>query len=211
MIRGSTVNLNAKFVCQVYDSHIRYIFNYFIFKMEIFILIFMFFFIQMEGNPDKGVMYIPKDILSVIRSQSWMTVRMKTRIFCGIVLLLAALSQRRLPYHAGHAEIMGNDYLFFGDSSYVHELTSLTEVILQNLVDMIEQEPSRVVRGSTALEACNCIATALKTNHNVSLICSKLIETAKLCLNTKDKYLQCTIKFLDRMSASSVGTRPLIL
>lgn len=43
MIRGSTVNLNAKFVCQVYDSHIRYIFNYFIFKMEIFILIFMFF------------------------------------------------------------------------------------------------------------------------------------------------------------------------
>ncbi|XP_021906119.1 UPF0505 protein C16orf62 homolog [Carica papaya] len=167
--------------------------------------------VMVPGNPDKGVMYIPKDILSVIRSQSWMTVRMKTRIFCGIVLLLAALSQRRLPYHAGHAEIMGNDYLFFGDSSYVHELTSLTEVILQNLVDMIEQEPSRVVRGSTALEACNCIATALKTNHNVSLICSKLIETAKLCLNTKDKYLQCTIKFLDRMSASSVGTRPLIL
>lgn len=43
-----------------------------------------------------------------------------------------------------YSQIMGNDVLFFGDSSYVRELLSLTESVLQNLVDIIEQEPSRV-------------------------------------------------------------------
>lgn len=33
----------------------------------------------------------------------------------------------------------------------------------------------------------------------ISQICFKLIETAKSCLNTSDKYLQSTIKFLDKM------------
>ena len=41
-------------------------------------------------------------------------------------------------------QIMGNDLLFFGDSSYMHELLSLAESVLQNLVDVIEQEPSQV-------------------------------------------------------------------
>ena len=35
-------------------------------------------------------------------------------------------------------------------------------------------------------------------NHGISPICSKLIETAKLCLSANDKYLQSTIKFLDK-------------
>lgn len=41
-------------------------------------------------------------------------------------------------------QLLGNDVLFFGDSSYLHELASFCEFVLQNLVDAIQQEPSKV-------------------------------------------------------------------
>ncbi|KAF5949435.1 hypothetical protein HYC85_011428 [Camellia sinensis] len=56
--------------------------------------------------------------------------------------------------------MLGNDHLFFGDPTYLQEFLSLSALILQNLVDFIMQEPSRVARGSMALEACNCIASS---------------------------------------------------
>ncbi|XVE50697.1 hypothetical protein DITRI_Ditri01bG0184100 [Diplodiscus trichospermus] len=155
--------------------------------------------IMVPGNPEVGILHIPKSILSIIHSQSW-SPRMKTGIFCAIVSLSATLSQRRLPYHALHPEIMGNDLLFFGDSSYVHELVSLAQSVLENLVDVIEQEPSRAARGTVSLEACNCIASSFKINEHISPICSKLIETAKSCLSASDKYLISTVSFLDKDS-----------
>ncbi|KAK8706019.1 hypothetical protein V6N13_049601 [Hibiscus sabdariffa] len=153
--------------------------------------------IMVPGNTEVGILHIPKSILSIIHSRSW-SPRLRARLFCAIISLSATLSQERLPYHADHPEIMGNDLLFFGDSSYVRELLSLTESVLQNLVDIIEQESSRAARGSMSLEACNCIASSLKINEHVSPICSKLIETAKSCLNANDKYLTSTISFLDK-------------
>ncbi|KAE8704345.1 hypothetical protein F3Y22_tig00110458pilonHSYRG00560 [Hibiscus syriacus] len=109
---------------------------------------------QILGNPEVGVLHMPKNILLIIHSRSW-SPRLGARLFCAIISLSATLSQERLPYHADHPEIMGNDLLFFGDSSYVRELLSLAESVLQNLVDIIEQEPSRAARGSMSLEACN--------------------------------------------------------
>ncbi|KAL4272836.1 hypothetical protein GQ457_13G002070 [Hibiscus cannabinus] len=153
--------------------------------------------IMVPGNTEVGILHIPKSILSIIHSRSW-SPRLRARLFCAIISLSATLSQERLPYHADHPEIMGNDLLFFGDSSYVPELLSLTESVLQNLVDIIEQESSRAARGSMSLEACNCIASSLKINEHVLPICSKLLETAKSCLNANDKYLTSTISFLDK-------------
>lgn len=161
---------------------------------------------MVPGNPEVGILHIPKSILLIIHSRSW-SPRLKARILCAIISLSATLSQERLPYHADHTEIMGNDLLFFGDSSYVCELLSLTESVLQNLVDVIEQEPSRAARGSLSLEACNCIASSFKINEHVFSVCSKLIETAKLCLNAKDKYLTSTISFLDKnLPAAAVSS-----
>lgn len=156
--------------------------------------------VLVPGNPERGVTYIPRCMLTLINSQSWMTSRMRTMVLCAIVSLAATLSQFKLPYHANHEEMLGNDHLFFGDPTYLQELLSLSALILQNLVDFIMQEPSRVARGSMALEACNCIASSFNPSHEVLPFFSKLMETAKSCLSSNDKYLhltiKCTAKFL---------------
>ena len=41
-------------------------------------------------------------------------------------------------------QIIGNDLLFFGDSSYKNELVSWTQLVVGELVDAIEQESSQV-------------------------------------------------------------------
>ncbi|PPD78965.1 hypothetical protein GOBAR_DD24112 [Gossypium barbadense] len=47
----------------------------------------------------------------------------------------------------------------------------------------------------------------LKINEHVLSVCSKLIETAKLCLNAKDKYLTSTISFLHKnLPAAAVSS-----
>ncbi|XVF57509.1 hypothetical protein PTKIN_Ptkin06aG0211000 [Pterospermum kingtungense] len=166
--------------------------------------------ITVPGDPEVGILHIPKRILSIICSQSW-SPKIKARIFCAILSLSATLSQGRLPYRTLHPEIMGNDLLFFGDSSYVHELVSLAESALENLVDVIEQEPSRAARGSMSLEACNCMASSFKINEHVSPVCSKLIETAKSCLSAKDKYLISTLSFLDKNLPAATVTPSIVI
>ncbi|BFG29632.1 hypothetical protein CerSpe_159060 [Prunus speciosa] len=161
--------------------------------------------VMVPGNLEHGVTYLPKNLVLLINSQSWMTPRMRVKFFCAIVSLLAALSQQNLPYHADNGKLLGNDVLFFGDSSYLHELASLCQFVLQNLVDAIQQEPSMTARGSMALEACNCIASSLILSQEISSICSKLIETGKSCLSTNNRYLQSTIQFIDHLPHSSVA------
>ncbi|GFZ12531.1 hypothetical protein Acr_23g0009160 [Actinidia rufa] len=114
----------------------------------------------LDGNPGQGVTYIPRSVLALLDSHSWMSSRMRTNVLSAIVNLAATVSQFKLPYHANHEKIRGNDHLFFGDPTYLQELLSLSAFVLQNLVDNIMQEPSRVVRGTMALEACNCIASS---------------------------------------------------
>ncbi|KAI9402998.1 hypothetical protein POPTR_001G356700v4 [Populus trichocarpa] len=153
--------------------------------------------VMFPGNPDQGITRFPNSILSLIYFKSWMTPKMKIRLFCGIILLLATLSQDKLPYYPYCAEIMGNDLLFFGDPSYAHEIAALSECVLQNLISFIEQEPPKAARGTMALEACNCIASSFVVCQDILEVCWKLIETARLCLSADDRYLQSTIKYLN--------------
>lgn len=153
--------------------------------------------VMFPGNPDQGITRFPNSILSLIYSKSWMTPRMKIRLFCGIILLLATLSQDKLPYYPHCVEIMGNDLLFFGDPSYAHEIAALSECVLQDLISFIEQEPPKAARGTMALEACNCILSSFVVCQDILEVCWKLIETARLCLSADDRYLQSTIKYLN--------------
>ncbi|KAJ6754149.1 ESOPHAGEAL CANCER ASSOCIATED PROTEIN [Salix purpurea] len=159
--------------------------------------------VMFPGNPDEGITRFPNSILSLINSKSWMTPRMKIRLFCGIILLLATLSQNKLPYYPYHAEITGNDLLFFGDPSYMHEIAALSECVLQNLISFIEQEPPKAAHGTMALEACNCIASAFVVCQDTLEVCWKLIEIGRLCLGADDRYLQSTIKYLNEQLPTS--------
>ncbi|KFK35912.1 hypothetical protein AALP_AA4G052500 [Arabis alpina] len=152
--------------------------------------------VMVPGNPEKGVMEILKIIFSATRSSSWATPRLKVKIFCAIISLSSTLSQDNLPYRSANPEIIGNDLLFFGDPSYKNELVSCTQLVLRELEYAIEQESSQIARGNMALEACNCISSALNMNEKVSQLCSKLLETAKACLGANDRYLESTKKSL---------------
>ncbi|XP_058210972.1 uncharacterized protein LOC131323282 [Rhododendron vialii] len=154
--------------------------------------------VLVPGNPQQGVTYILRSMLAPINSQSWVSSRTRTRVLCAVLSLAATLSQFELPYHANHELVLGNDRLFYGDPIYSQELLSLSASVLQNLVDNIIQEPSRVARGSMALEACNCIASSFNLVQEVLPFVSKLMETAKSCLSSNDKYLQSTMKFVDK-------------
>ncbi|XP_052207188.1 uncharacterized protein LOC127811403 [Diospyros lotus] len=153
--------------------------------------------VLVPGNP-QGVTHVPRSLLTFISSQPWMTSRMRIRVLCAIVSLAATLSQLKLPYHANLEQLLGNDRLFFGDPTYLQELLSFSAFILQNLVDYVMQEPSQVARGTMALEACNCIASSFNPSDEVLPFFSKLMETAKTCLSSNDKYLQSTMKFAEK-------------
>ncbi|XP_020868718.1 UPF0505 protein isoform X1 [Arabidopsis lyrata subsp. lyrata] len=152
--------------------------------------------VMVPGNPEKGVMEILKSIFSATCSSSWATPRLKVKIFCAIMSLLSTLSQDNLPYHSANPEIIGNDLLFFGDSSYKQELVSCSQFVLSELLDAIEQESSQIARGNMAIEACNCISLALVMNEKVTELCLRLLETAKGCLGANDRYIESTKKSL---------------
>ncbi|XP_042519165.1 VPS35 endosomal protein sorting factor-like [Macadamia integrifolia] len=159
--------------------------------------------ILIPGNSECGATHIPKNILSKISSQSWITPRLRIRTFCAVVSLSTTLSQHKLPYHANSREIVGNDLLFFSEPSYYQELLSFSSSVVQSLVDEVKQVPNQAARGSLALEACNCIISSFKENQEMVPICSRLIEIAKSCLNANNKHLHSTIKYLDKNHSTS--------
>ncbi|KAJ0242181.1 Uncharacterized protein HA466_0206780 [Hirschfeldia incana] len=148
--------------------------------------------VMVPGNPEKGVMEILKSIFPATCSSSWAMPRLKVKILCAILSLLSTLSQDNLPYRSANPEIIGNDLLFFGDSSYKNELDSFSQLVVGELVEATEQESSQIARGNIALEACNCISSTLVMNEKVSQLCLRLLETAKDCLGAKDRYLEAT-------------------
>ncbi|CAN8303023.1 unnamed protein product [Cochlearia groenlandica] len=160
------------------------------------------FLVLVPGTLGNGVMDILKRIFSAACSSSWATPRLKVKIFCAIISLMSTFSQDNLPYRSPNPEIIGNDLLllFFGDSTYKSEVTSCTELVLSELVDTIEQEPSLIVRGNIALEACNCISSSLLMNEKVTEICLRLLKTGQDCLgsnnNNNNRYVESTKKSL---------------
>ncbi|KAJ4975936.1 hypothetical protein NE237_001042 [Protea cynaroides] len=166
--------------------------------------------IMIPGNPECGATYIPRNVLSIISSQSWITRRLKIRTFCAVISLSTTLSQHKLPYHANSREIVGNDLLFFYEPSYYQELLSFSSSVVQNLLDEVKQEPNQAARGSLALEACNCIISSFKANQEIVPICSKLIEIANSCLHTNNRYLHSTVNYLEKYFITSTTEVPAV-
>ncbi|KAL0399202.1 UNVERIFIED_CONTAM: VPS35 endosomal protein sorting factor-like [Sesamum radiatum] len=178
--------------------------------------------VMVPGSLEQGGACIPKRVLSFLDSQPWVLPRMKTKVLCMVVFLSAALSQNQFLYHAISGKdnmvrtldltfkgapslptgllvvkVIGNFQLFYGVRSYHQELLSFTGGVLQDIVNIVMQEPSTAVRGKIALEACNCVASSFKMSDETLEACSKLVEIAKSCSPAGDKFLQSTLKFLD--------------
>ncbi|XP_021852740.1 uncharacterized protein [Spinacia oleracea] len=152
--------------------------------------------IMVPGNPIRGVTYISKSLLSLVNSNALrITARLKVRTLSANIILLAALSQHKLPYSPGDMkEVPGNDLLYFDDPSYQEELASFCRHLLQDMILAIKEEASPITRGSLALEACNSIASVLEIDDNVLCICNELMEIAGSCLSKEHFYLLSTSK-----------------
>ncbi|XXG90561.1 hypothetical protein AAC387_Pa12g2296 [Persea americana] len=162
------------------------------------------------GNPEEGITYMPRNILSLVKSHSWVTPGIRIKVFCAIVSLSATLAQNKLPYQASNSEVVGNDELFFGEPSYYQQLLSISCSILQDLVEALQQEPVNVARGNLALEACNCIISSFEASPEISVVCTELMEIAKSCLHANNRYLQSTVDFLDNQLSTSPRNRSII-
>ncbi|KAK4439774.1 VPS35 endosomal protein sorting factor-like [Sesamum alatum] len=153
--------------------------------------------VMVPGSLEQGAACIPKRVLSFLDSRSWVFPRLKTKVLCMVVFLSAALSQNQFLYHAISGKVIGNYQLFYGVRSYHQELLSFSGGVLQEIVNIVMQEPSMAVRGKMALEACNCVASSFKMSDEPLEACSKLVEIAKSCSPAGDKFLQSTLKFLN--------------
>ncbi|OVA03407.1 Vacuolar protein sorting-associated protein 35 [Macleaya cordata] len=162
------------------------------------------------GNIKQGVAYFPRSIISLVDSKQWITPKLRIRVFCAIVSLSATLSQNKLPYHSNSREVMTNDVLFFGDPAYYQEFVSISGSVLENVISAVKQEPNLATRGTMALEACNCILSSFKASHEISSICSQLIEIAQSCLNANDKHLRSTVNLMRGQHSTCSTNAPVI-
>ncbi|XP_051125421.1 uncharacterized protein LOC127247563 isoform X2 [Andrographis paniculata] len=160
--------------------------------------------VVVPGNPEQGLACIPKHILSFLDSRSWILPRMKTKVLSAVIFLSAALSQDELLYHAASVQVLGNHQLLHGVQLCHQELLSLSAAALQDILNITVKEPSMVVRGKMALEACTCVASSFALCDETLEACSKLVEIAISCLGVGDKFLQSTLMFMD----SHYGFKP---
>ncbi|ONK81482.1 uncharacterized protein A4U43_C01F29600 [Asparagus officinalis] len=154
--------------------------------------------VMVPGNHEEGVTLLLRNLVSVVDCQSLTSPRIKTEILFAIVSLSASLTQTKLPYRASSSQVVSNDKLFYGDASYHKELSSLSSLALQKLVDVIEEEPNLATRGRLALDACNHLIICFKANPQLHLKCAQLIDIAKLYLHVKDKYMESTGSFFHK-------------
>ncbi|KAJ6813205.1 UPF0505 protein [Iris pallida] len=154
--------------------------------------------LMIPGIPEEGKIDMPHNLISVVDCLSVISPRTKLKILCSVIYLSASLSQNKLPYHASNEEILGNDRLFYGDASYFEGLLSLSSIALQKLFDAIEQEPHLGIRGTMALEACNCMIICYKASEQLYTECSRLIEIAKQSLQPQNKFLEYTRRLFDK-------------
>ncbi|XP_042461408.1 VPS35 endosomal protein sorting factor-like isoform X1 [Zingiber officinale] len=157
------------------------------------------------GNHEDRSMYLVQDVITTFRCQSLVSPRTKVQIFCAIISLSASLSQKELLYHAINTEVVSNAQLFFGDLSFYQELSSIANLAIQILDDVIRQEPNSATQGRLALDICNCLLISYTRSQELFLKCSSLIDIAKECLHTRDKYLQSTMSLFSRLPSNLEG------
>ncbi|XP_057871562.1 uncharacterized protein LOC131077967 isoform X1 [Cryptomeria japonica] len=157
------------------------------------------FLIVLPGHPTQGAFYLLKGLLTLLDSQPWLIPGLTNiRAFSAIVSLTAALAQKELPYHVGNKEVISNDELYHGESSYNAELVAISNVLVQKIIDSLNQAPNSYARANQALDICNFLLISFKANSEVVESCTNLIKIAESSSQANTRYLQLTTEFLYR-------------
>ncbi|BBN15294.1 VPS35 endosomal protein-sorting factor-like [Marchantia polymorpha subsp. ruderalis] len=129
------------------------------------------FLVVMPGHPEHGGFYIVKGLLNVLEMQPWLTPgRRRIQVLSGVLAMLAALAQERLPYHIQNSQVDSNDGMFFGDDSYHEELESLTEILVENITAAANDGADSAQQGLQALDACTALLQVFDVHFFMSYV-----------------------------------------
>jgi len=163
------------------------------------------FLVVVPGHPTLGAFYLLKGLLMLLDSQPWLMPGLRSiQALCAIVSSTAALAQKELPYHVENKEVVSNDELYFGDSSYNQELVIISNVLVHKILEELYQAPDSDTRGKQALDTCNFFLILFKATDEVIEHCINLVKIAKSSSHTDDRYLQVTTKLLAKSSQNSM-------
>ncbi|KAH0987001.1 hypothetical protein GBA52_014178 [Prunus armeniaca] len=133
----------------ILDIGIRCLFSYFIF---IFYFIYLMPHLTVIVPSERQTFSELQNFLKLLKLDFSFFFQLAFLVECrGSFGGIRGLKIRQLNLYLETAELLGNDVLFFGDSSYLHELASLCQFVLQNLVDAVQQEPSMSPLSSSIL------------------------------------------------------------
>lgn len=169
------------------------------------------FLIVVPGHPTLGAFYLLKGLLMLLDSQPWLMPGLRSiQALCAIVSSTAALAQKELPYHVENKEVVSNDELYFGDSSYNQELSTISNVLVHKILEELYQVHDSDTRGRQALDMCNFFLLSFKATDEVIEHCTDLVKIAESSSHTDDRYLQVTAKLLAKSSQNRMFIGPLI-
>ena len=82
------------------------------------------FLVVVPGHPEHGAFYLITGLLTVVDEYSWDSPTNKLRLLSAIIGLLAAFSQKKLPYSVDR--VVSNDDLFAGEEVRFHHFPNST-------------------------------------------------------------------------------------
>ncbi|KAL3681400.1 hypothetical protein R1sor_024356 [Riccia sorocarpa] len=158
------------------------------------------FLVVMPGHPEHGGFYIVKGLLNVLEKHPWLTSgRRKVQVFSGVLAMLAALAQERLPYHIQNAQVDSNDLMFYGSDSYHQELESLTKGVIDNILLAADDDAEPAQEGFLALDACNALVQVFDLQAGrVGETCAALLQKALSSVSRNDPYFGATQQLCEK-------------
>ncbi|KAL2620467.1 hypothetical protein R1flu_000672 [Riccia fluitans] len=150
------------------------------------------FLVVMPGHPEHGGFYIVKGLLNVLEMHPWLTPgQRRVQVLSGVLAMLAALAQERLPYHVQNAQVDSNDLMFYGSDAYHQELESLTKGLIDNVLLAADDDAESAQEAILALDACNAVLQVVDLQaERVKDTCAALLQKASVSRN--DPYFRAT-------------------
>eukprot|EP01006_Ploeotia_vitrea_P063076 TRINITY_DN84900_c0_g1_i1.p1 TRINITY_DN84900_c0_g1~~TRINITY_DN84900_c0_g1_i1.p1 ORF type:complete len:1024 (-),score=600.29 TRINITY_DN84900_c0_g1_i1:79-3114(-) len=168
-----------------------------------FVRNFVSFLVLMPGHPKHGPFYLLKALINAVQAYApWKTGASPNlaRVYIGIVSLCATYFQRTFPYRIAIVE--SNDRLYGGDDSYLAQLSTYINTLVQELLNLLNQigqkgdTISRTEQAILALDIVNVIVSSLDMNAHSATLVVKLYQLAQKSGVAPADYLERTLQHI---------------